>query len=230
MATLKHALTKAVTWKMIRKSVREDLREVRNDKEPAGRLRYLASPDEAQQLIQACHGPFRAVVVTALHTGMRRSEILRLTWKEVDLKRRVIRLTETKNGEPREIPINETVHSLLTGWRTRIDVDWVFHNMDGHQLRDTHKRFEAACKRAGLHDFHFHDLRHTFASWLVMGGVPLPTVSKLMGHKSVSMTMRYAHLSPDHFQGAVQVLDKNLTIGGLEGRNEGGASVKTGTV
>jgi integrase len=96
----------------------------------------------------------------------------------------VIRLTHTKNGGAREIPINETVRSVLAGLRTRI----------------------------GLTDFHFHDLRHTFASWLVMPGVPLGTVSQLLGHKSITMTMRYAHLSPHHKAHAVCSLDKNLTI------------------
>ena len=153
------------------------------------------------------------MVITALHTGMRRGEILSLTWDHVNLTQGVIRLTQTKNGEAREIPINETVRSVLAGLRTRIDVPWVFHDEAGNKFKDTRKRFEAACKRVGLTDFHFHDLRHTFASWLVMAGVPLATVSELMGHKSISMTMRYAHLSPAHKAEAVCSLDNNLTIG-----------------
>jgi len=109
--------------------------------------------------------------------------------------------------------MNETVRSVLAGLRTRIDVPWVFHDEAEHKFKDTQKRFEAACKRMGLLDFRFHDLRHTFASWMVMAGVPLATVSKLLGHKSLAMTMRYAHLSPQHKAEAVCSLDKNLTIG-----------------
>ncbi len=112
----------------------------------------------------------------------------------------------------------------------------MFINLDGQPLRDIRHPFEDATKRAGLVDFHFHDLRHTFASWLVMAGIPLATVSKLLGHKSLSMTMRYAHLSPKHMTAAVRVLDRqtstsldnHLTIEGSEGRNEAGIAVRLG--
>ncbi|GJL56901.1 MAG: integrase [Nitrospirales bacterium] len=207
ISTLKHALTKAVSWQMVRKSIRDDLRAVRKLAEPAGRLRYLSGPEEASTLIEGCRGIFRVIVVVTLHTGMRRGEVLGLTWEAVDLKHGFIRLTETKNGEARDIPINDTVWSALNGLRTRLDVPYVFHDEEGKPFKDTRHKFEWACKRAGITDFHFHDLRHTFASWLVMKGVPLATVSKLLGHKSISMTMRYAHLSPDHLSTAVKALD-----------------------
>ena len=150
LATLKHALTKAVAWKLVRKQVREDLKDVQKEKEPPGRLRYLEDQGEAQRLMEACRGSFRSLVITALHTGMRRGEILGLTWEQVNLNQGVIRLIETKNGESRDIPINETVRSTLTRLRTRIDVPWVFHDDNGHKFKDTRKRFGAACKRMGL--------------------------------------------------------------------------------
>lgn len=212
LATIKHALTKAVAWKMVRKDIRQDLKDVQKEKEPPGRLRYLEDEAEAQKIIQHCHGSFKALVITTLYTGMRRGEVLSLTWDQVDLRQGVIRLTHTKNGEARDLPINETVRSVLTGLRTRIDVPWVFHDEEGEKFPDTRKRFEWACKQAQMTDFHFHDLRHTFASWLVMRGTPIATVSELLGHKSLSMTMRYAHLSPAHKAEAVRSLDKNLTI------------------
>lgn len=219
MATLKHAMTKAVSWKMVKKSIREDLRDVQKLQEPGGRLRYLTK-EEAKVLVASCQGNFRAVVVTAIHTGMRKGELLGLTWDAVDLKHGFIRVRHSKNGQPRTIPMNETVKGTLTGLRTRLDVNWVFHDEEGKPYPNTRKRFEAACRRAGLIDFHFHDLRHTFASWLVMAGVPLPTVSDLLGHKSITMTMRYAHLSPAHRHEAIRSLDKNLTNSGLEGVRE----------
>lgn len=223
LATIKHALTKAVAWKMVRKDIRQDLKDVQKEKEPPGRLRYLADAAEAQKIIQHCHGNFKALVITTLYTGMRRGEVLNLTWEQVDLKQGMIRLTQTKNGEARDIPINETVRLVLAGLRTRIDVPWVFHAEDGDKFPDTRKRFEWACKEAKITDLHFHDLRHTFASWLVMRGTPIATVSELLGHKSISMTMRYAHLSPAHKAQAVRSLDwkdsekeklhdKNMTI------------------
>jgi hypothetical protein len=86
-------------------------------------------------------------------------------------------------------------------------VPWVFHDAEGRRHNDIRHPFEAACVGAGLTDFHFHDLRHTFASWLMMRGVPLATVSNLLGHTSPTMTLRYAHLSPKHLTSAVRVLD-----------------------
>jgi integrase len=207
MATLKHAMTKAVEWKLVRKTVREELLGVKKFAEPGGRLRYLSGPEEADRLLKECRGLLHPIVTMALHTGMRKSEILTLTWDMTDLRNGFIRLKHTKNGQPRTIPINDTVHQLLAGRRSRLDVNWVFHDEDGRRLPDIRKPFEAACKRAGLMDFHFHDLRHTFASWLVMNSVPLATVSDLLGHRSPTMTMRYAHLSPRHKAEAVRVLD-----------------------
>jgi len=105
------------------------------------------------------------------------------------------------------LPFNETLWSLFSGLRTRQDVPWVFHDAAGSRWNDIRHPFDAACEGAGLTDFHFHDLRHTFASWLVMKGVPLATVSNLLGHTSPTMTLRYAHLSPKHLTSAVRVLD-----------------------
>ena len=216
LSTIKHVMTKAASWKLIAKHQREDLREVQRDKEPPGRLRYLGSKDEAQRLIDGCRGMFKALVLVALHTGMRRGELLSLPWENVDMDQGFIHLRATKTGEGRTLPMNETVWKVLANLRKGKNTSWVFHDEENRPFRDTHKKFVWACKRANIQDFRFHDLRHTFASWLVMDGVPLATVSHLLGHKSIQMTMRYAHLSPEHRMGAVRSLDKNLTIGGFE--------------
>ncbi len=244
MSTLKHAMSKAVAWKMIRKAVREDLAGVQKYQEPAGRLRYLADQQAADLLLGECRGVLKPIVTTALHTGMRKGEILGLTWGEVNLDQGYIRLSHTKNGEPRSIPLNETTwavfHSLKgerengVAKQASLEQAPVFRNLDGQPLRDIRHPFEDATKRAGLVDFHFHDLRHTFASWLVMAGIPLPTVSKLLGHKSMSMTMRYTHLSPQHMTAAVRVLDKerqtsldnHLTKGGSASPQEVSAVIR----
>ena len=112
--------------------------------------------------------------------------------------------------------MNETVWKVFSDPRNGNDSSWVFHDEEGQPFRDTHKKFVWACKRAKIKDFRFHDLRHTFASWLVMDGTSLATVSHLLGHKSILMTMRYAHLSPEHRMGAIRSLDKILTVAGLE--------------
>ena len=217
MATLKHALSKAAEWKLLRKAFREELAAIKKYQEPDGRLRYLSGPAEAERLLTACETFLRPIVLTALHTGMRKSEVLGLTWDLVDLTHGFIRLKQTKSGKARALPFNETLWSLFSQLRTRDDIPWVFHDEAGHRYchRDTEGKlkndirhaFDRACATAGIADFTLHDLRHTFASWLVMKGVPLATVSSLMGHTSFTMTLRYAHLSPKHLTSAVRVLD-----------------------
>jgi len=209
MATLKHALSKAVEWKLLRKTAREELTAIKKYQEPDGRLRYLSGEAEAERLLEACGDSLRPIVVTALHTGMRKGELLGLTWDSVDMTHGFIRLKQTKNGKARALPFNETLWDLFSGLRTRHDVPWVFHDAEGRRHNDTRHPFEEACEGAGLTDFHFHDLRHTFASWLIMRGVPLATVSNLLGHTSPTMTLRYAHLSPKHLTSAVRVLDSH---------------------
>jgi integrase len=175
MATLKHALSKAVEWKLLRKTAREELTAIQKYQEPDGRLRYLSGEAEAERLLHACSDVLRPIVLTALHTGMRKGELLGLTWNEVDLTHGFIRLTQTKNGKARALPFNETLWSLFSRLRTWPDVPWVFHNAAGHRWQDVRRAFDRACEAAGLTNFHFHDLRHTFASWLIMRAVPLAT-------------------------------------------------------
>jgi integrase len=113
----------------------------------------------------------------------------------------------TKNGERREIPINQTLRDTLKKLPWRIDSPYVFIGRDGNRLTDIRKGFKSALRRTGIKDFRFHDLRHTFASHLVMAGADITTVKTLLGHKSLTMTLRYAHLAPSHTQNAVNLLD-----------------------
>jgi integrase len=212
LSTLKHALTIAASWKLIRQTHRDELKAVRMDREPPGRLRYLANQDEEDRLLEGCRGRFKALVVVALHTGMRKGELLKLQWDDVDLEQGYIHVRESKSGDRRTIPMNETVWSMLHTLRVRPDIPWVFHTEEGRPYRDTHKTFTWVCKRAKIDNFRFHDLRHSFASKLVMNGVPLATVSHLLGHKSIMMTMRYSHLSPEHRMSAVRSLDRPNTM------------------
>ena len=207
MATLKHALSKAVEWKLLRKTAREELTAIKKYQEPSGRLPYLSGPAEADRLLTACEDFLKPIVLTALHTGMRKDEILSLTWEAVDMTHGFIRLKQTKNGTAQALPFNETLWSLFSGLRTRQDTPWVLHDAEGRRHNDIRHPFDRACEAAGLVNVHFHDLRHTFASWLVMKSIPLATVSNLLGHSSPTMTLRYAHLSPKHLTAAVRVLD-----------------------
>ncbi|MBI5847240.1 MAG: site-specific integrase [Nitrospirae bacterium] len=206
LAVLSHMFTKAVDWKMMDKTVKDSL-NVKMLPEHNKRLRYL-SREESQALINACVGMIKFVVIVALNTGMRKSEILNLMWSQVDLKHGFILLDKTKNGERREIPINSVLLETLQGIVRRIDVPYVFCNPETGRpfTKDWKKTFHTALKKAGIYDFKFHDLRHTFASQLVMAGVDLVTVKELLGHKDIKMTLRYAHLAPSHKVKAVEML------------------------
>jgi integrase len=143
---------------------------------------------------------------------MRKEEILSLQWeKHIDLKHNFVLLDQTKNGDRREIPINGTVRDALTGLMRRLDSPHVFVDAEGKRYKDLKRSFHTACRRAGIKDFRFHDLRHTFASHLVMAGIDITTVKDLLGHKTLTMTLRYAHLAPSHRVKAVDILDQTLT-------------------
>jgi len=119
-------------------------------------------------------------------------------------------LLDTKNSERREIAMNDIVYRTLLAIRKIPGSPWVFCKKNGERYGNVRKAFEGARKRAGIVDFRFHDLRHTFASHLVMSGVDLKTVQELLGHKSFEMTLRYAHLSPEHKKAALDILCKRL--------------------
>ncbi len=131
--------------------------------------------------------------------------------EEVDLKHGFILLDKTKNGDRREIPINDTLRVIFNSLTRRLDIPYVFYDsLTGKRYKDIKRSFKSACKRSGVTDFRFHDLRHTFASHLVMAGVDLTTVKELLGHKDFKMTLRYSHLAPSHKVKALDVLDNTL--------------------
>ena len=145
---------------------------------------------------------------------MRKTEILTLTWENVDLKNGFILLNNTKNDERRDSPINETLRQMIINLPRRLDVPYLFFDaLSGKRYIDVKRSFNTACRRAKIKDFRFHDLRHTFASHLVIAGVDIMTVKELLGHKTLAMTLRYAHLAPSHKTKAVELLD-------FKGRNQ----------
>jgi integrase len=137
--------------------------------------------------------------------------LLSLTWDDVDFRQRVITVQAAyaKNGEARSVPMNDVLTAVLKATRINAAVDGVvFCNCYGTPYKSFRSAFEKAVEKAELADFTFHDLRHTFASRLVMSRVDLPTVKELLGHKDISMTLRYTHLSTDHKQHAVRLLEQ----------------------
>jgi integrase len=181
---------------------------IKSIKEENERIEHL-SKEQCQELIDVCSPHLKPIVLMALNTGARRGEILSLQWKQVDLKHKFIRLNKTKNGKPRTIPINETLRATLEAIPHGPESLYVFTDRNGNRYKSVDTSFPTACRRAGIADFHFHDLRHTFASQLAEAKVPIATLSRLLGHKRLVSTMRYAHLSDSHMINAVKLLDKN---------------------
>ena len=185
------------------------------EKENNTRDRWL-TVEEEQKLLAAAAPWLRELVVFALYTGMRMGEILALTWAGVDLFRRTVTVFRSKNGERRTIPVNTTVLDLLKlkyAVRART-TDVVFHSqtntpLDGSNIR---RSLTAALDIAKIQDFHFHDLRHTFATRMVQAGIDLYKVQRLLGHKSPIMTQRYAHHYPESLRDGVDALEAGRLV------------------
>jgi integrase len=183
------------------------LAKIRQGREPQHRLRFLTK-QEISQLLSACSPRIFPIVACALLTGMRRGEILGLTWETVDLSQGVIYLLETKSGKPRELPISPKLATILEQLRSERAAGTLFEISQDV----LHADFQATIKRAGIRDFRFHDLRHTFASHFVMRTNDLPTLQKLLGHRSPAMTQRYAHLSKGHLQIGMMTFDAGMDV------------------
>jgi len=210
---LRHALNLAVReWEWLE---RNPFEKVKIDKAQNKIERWITFEEE-KHLLDASSAWLREIITFALNTGMRRDEILSLRWSEVDLFRRTATILKTKNKEKRTAPLNQTVLELLkTRNKVRSISGFVFPSkastkMDGHHL---HRAFVSARETANLADVRFHDLRHTFATRLVQSGVDLYVVKELLGHKTITMTMRYAHHYPESLRHGVEVLD---TLGGTK--------------
>ena len=212
LALLRHLLRIAAQeWEVIPK-----VPVVRLEREPQGRLRWLEVEEETR-LLAACaksqNPDLLAIVTVALETGMRQGEVLGLTWDRVDMSRGVIRLEVTKSGKRREVPMRDKVYKVLSARPNKSGRVWPDQSI--------RKAFESAVERAEIENFTFHDLRHTFASRYMQRKGSLPVLREILGHATLAMTMRYAHLSPAHLRdemaktetagaGAGEVLEPDL--------------------
>ncbi len=199
LALLRHLLRLAhEEWEAI-----DNVPRIRFEKEPQGRLRWLTQ-EEITRLLDAAaksrNKGLRAAMIVALNTGLRLGELLGLTWERVDLSRGVIRLELTKSGRRREVPLNAESYDALVTLKPKAS-GRVF------RTKSVRKAYENAVTNARLDDVNFHTLRHTFASWAVMRGVSLKELQELLGHSSLAMTMRYAHLAPERLRSAVTRLE-----------------------
>lgn len=178
-------------------------------KSTALRLRYLTRTEACALVQHANRQQVAMFILLALHTGCRKNELLTLQWSDIDQQRAflLLRPENTKANKARAIPLNQTALKALQALQQGNDSPWVFTNAKGERKKTMNWSFRKSLESAGIQDFHIHDLRHTFASWLVSEGVELIKVRDLLGHSTIKMTERYAHLRPDKLQDAVAVLD-----------------------
>jgi len=233
MACLHHLLAKGGEWEMIDENPFDRGKSLLI-KENNRRLRYL-SREEIKKLLDASPEHLRNIIICSIHTGMRKSETLNLRWSQI--RGGLIYLDKTKTDESRQVPISDELAGIFNVIKQRQKpaseyvflydptrgrpkkkpgkvVSLVVEN-DKHPVKDIKTAFTKALAKAGITDFRWHDLRHTAASHLVMNGAGIKDVQEILGHKSMSMTMRYSHLSQEHKKKAVNLLNGLTAVGTL---------------
>ena len=207
LATLHHLYSKALEWGLCSRGDQSRIHSVRLVREPAGRIRYL-SEEEVRRLLDECDPErLRPIVGAAILTGARLGSLQGVSWGDVDFVHGYLEFRVTKSGAPYRVPISAPLRTLLLSLPAGGSSEPVFAQ------GSIRRAFSTACRRAGLKDVSFHVLRHTAASHLVMSGVDLITVKELLGHASIRMTQRYAHLSPGHRREAAEVLGRRIFPG-----------------
>ena len=184
--------------------------KITKPREPRGRVRFL-SDDERERLLRVCsehrNPMMHPIVVLALSTGMRQGEILGLRWGDVDLERGRIVLHETKNGERRLVPLVGPAKEALAMYRGEGAKPRALlfpSTTNDDKPIEIRKAWGTCMTRAQIEDFRFHDLRHSAASYLAMSGASLAEIAEVLGHKTLQMVKRYAHLSEAHTASVVE--------------------------
>jgi integrase len=194
--------------------------KVTTPQQPSGRVRFLDDHERANLLAACKDSPNKQLyicVVLALATGMRQGELMSLKWCDVDLKNGVAILHQTKNGERRRVPLTGVALDLLRDYSKvrRIDTPLLFpSSRKPQQPTDLKKSWLNALAKAEINDFHWHDLRHCTASYLAMNGASLAEIAEVLGHKTLSMVKRYAHLSDGHVSNVVASMNHKI-FGGV---------------
>jgi len=185
-------------------------RKVKSFSEKDTQKERILTEAEEEKLMENCSPNLKPIIVTALNTGMRRAEILGLTWSQIDFEVRSIRIEKTKSGRIRHIPINDGLFKQFLKLKSdNGQSPFVFLNPETKRpFLDMKTPFKRACKISGIEGMRFHDLRHTFATRLVANGIDVETVRDLLGHHSILVTQRYVHSSDERKRKAVEILNK----------------------
>ena len=199
---------------------------VSKEKENNARDRWL-SKDEEKRLLDNSPEWIKQIIIFSLNTGLRLGELIGLEWSRVDFSNKNILIDNSKNGEQRTIPLNKYALDVVTQ-RSRVrslKCDYVFINRYGGKINPNSLRdaFRKILRKVEIADFRLHDLRHSFATRLTQSDVDLYKISKLLGHKDIKMTQRYAHHCPDSLREGVEVLDVDYNLTTVE-ENEIGVS------
>jgi integrase len=209
-----HVCTVAVNeWEWLEQ---HPLQKISKKKEPRGRVRFL-NDDERAALLEVCKTSeskfLYSIVVLALSTGARRGEIMNLKWQDVDFERRVITLHITKNGDRRILPLAGKALEEITALHQKRDTvsDYIFPSpYNPRRPWNIQGAWNTAVTKAKLQDFRFHDLRHSAASYLAMNGASLAEIAEVLGHKTLQMVKRYAHLSEAHTSAVVAKMNERI--------------------
>ena len=213
MALLKHMFNMAERWGQHQGT--NPVRLVRFL--PEDNLRFETLSEEQEQRLLLASPPYlRDMILFAINTGLRTSDIFNLEWREVDIEQRRLKKIVKKNQRPLSLPLNDTAFGIVEARRGIQHGPYVFYNpMTGDKFKDVKGAIAAAVKRAGLGKITWHTFRHTFALRLTREGVDIVTVKELLGHSNISTTMRYAHSNDEAKRQAVQRLkssDKTVAI------------------
>lgn len=218
-------LSKTYNLGIAQKLVSENpVRNIKKQREPNYKVRYLTKEEE-ERLFNSINKeiivtgrdrkikyikPYKhlePIIICALQTGMRKSEILELKWSNIDFEYGYIELLETKSGQSRKIPISEKLNSILCDLKQNNN-EYVFVNPQTNtKYKDIHNSFKSVKNEANINNFRFHDLRHTVATRMVEKGIGLVEVKDILGHSKIETTMRYAHPVPSRKLDAIKVLN-----------------------
>ena len=201
IACLRHIFYLAIDWEyteknpVARKSIRL-FKEIRRDR--------ILSEEEIKKLLKITDGHTFQIISFGLNTGMRLGEILRLEWKNIDLINKRIHVTHTKTDKDRDVPINDFLFSIINSIEKKSD--YLFPSYTGQHLKSIKKSFHNALEKAQIEEFRFHDLRHTFSSYLSMGGIEENTRAELLGHSKNTITSSYTHANWSRKIEAVEII------------------------
>lgn len=212
LSLLKALLRKAMLWG---KLAADPTRDVQPLKVVARKTRFLSEEEEAR-ILAVCSPTLRHMIQAGLLTGFRRQELVTLRPESVDLQRGTVSVEAcySKNSESRTLPMGPRLSALMQealAARGSAPAVFVTEKGEAWNMNSFCSVFRKACQQAGVGSLGPHVLRHTFASRLVMAGVDLRTVQELMGHKDIKMTLKYAHLSPDHKRNAMATLESRFS-------------------